>query len=167
MAKPIPTLEYAALLDAVAQFQDGGASIEQIEAVLTPHPSRRTLQRWLSDLIGQQRLRKAGQARSTRYLPGKIVELGRSAQTPVVDSAHAEILIPLSDQAKVIEAHVRQPLQKRTPVGYKQSFLDGYRPNETFYLPELTRAELLSCGQASRAAAPADSRYGGSYWRPF
>ena len=81
MAKPIPTLEYAALLDAVAQFQDGGASIEQIEAVLTPHPSRRTLQPWLSDLIGQQRLRRAGQARGARYLPGKIVELGRSAQT--------------------------------------------------------------------------------------
>lgn len=166
MAKPIPTLEYAALLDAVAQFQDGGASIEQIKAVLTPHPSRRTLQRWLSDLIGQQRLRKAGQARGTRYLPCKIVELSRSAQIPVVDSAggdiltvvdsaHTEILIPLSDHAKVVEAHVRQPLQKRTPVGYKQSFLDGYRPNETFYLPELTRAELLSCGQAIKADAPA------------
>lgn len=154
MAKPIPTLEYEALLNAVAQFP-AGASIEQIEFVLASQPARRTLQRWLFDLIDQQRIHKVGQARGTRYLPGKVVHLTAHGTAQAQLTAHAEILIPLSDEAKSIEAHVRQPLQKRTPVGYKQSFLDGYRPNETFYLSKSTRAELLACGQAANADAPA------------
>lgn len=154
MAKPVPTLAHDALLTAVAQFPDG-ASIEQIETALAPRPSRRTLQRWLSDLIDQQRLRKEGQARGTRYLRGNVIYATAHATAQAKVTAYAEILIPLSDEAKAIEAHVRQPLQKRTPVGYKQSFLDGYRPNETFYLPKSIRAELLACGQAANADAPA------------
>lgn len=154
MAKPIPTLEYEALMTAVAQFPDG-ASIEQIEAVLVPRPSRRTLQRWLSDLIGQQRLRKLGQARGTRYLRGNVIHATVHATAQAKVTPYAEILIPLSDEAKAVETHVRQPLQKRTPVGYKQSFLDDYRPNQTFYLSKSTRAELLACGQAASADAPA------------
>jgi len=154
MAKPIPLLEHEALLNVVAQFPDG-ASIEQIESMLVPQPARRTLQRWLFDLIGQQRVRKEGQARGTRYLPGKVVKLTAYATAQVQLAAYAEILIPLSDEAKTIEAHVRQPLQKRTPVGYKPSFLDGYRPNKTFYLAKSTRDELLACGQVDNADAPA------------
>lgn len=72
MAKPSPTREYEALLNAVGRFPDG-ASIEQVEVVLESCPSRRTLQRWLIDLIAQERLRKEGQGRATRYLRGKIV----------------------------------------------------------------------------------------------
>ena len=154
MAKPIPTLEYEALLTVVAQFPEG-ASIEQIETVLALRPSRRTLQRWLSDLIGQQRLRKVGQARGTRYLRGQVVRSPIHGMARATATIHASILFPLSDEAKAIEAHVRQALQKRTPVGYKQSFLDDYRPNETFYLSPSIRAELLACGQAANADAPA------------
>ncbi|MDO8250928.1 MAG: hypothetical protein Q7T78_14590 [Rhodoferax sp.] len=49
-----------AFLNAVGRFPDG-ASIEQVEVVLESSPSRRTLQRWLMDLIAQQRLRKEAQ----------------------------------------------------------------------------------------------------------
>lgn len=154
MAKPSPTREYEAVLNAVGQFPDG-ASIEQVESALVPHPARRTLQRWLSDLIKRQRLHKEGQARGTRYMRGKVVSATAPGTARAKVTAQAEILLPLSDQAKAIEAHVRQPLQKRTPVGYKPAFLDRYRPNVTFYLPESTRAELLSCGQVASADAPA------------
>lgn len=154
MAKPRPTGEYEALLNAVGQFPDG-ASIEQIEAAPAPRPSRRTLQRWLSDLIKQQRLHKVGQARGTRYRRGQVVNLAVQATARAEASANVEILIPLSDEARVIEAHVRQPLQKRTPVGYRQAFLDSYRPNVTFYLSRSIRSELLASGQAVNANAPA------------
>lgn len=56
MAKPIPIHEHEAMLDAIGQFP-GGAGIEQIEATLTAPPTRRTLQRWLTDLIAQGRAR--------------------------------------------------------------------------------------------------------------
>ena len=154
MAKPSPTHEYEALLNAVGQFLDG-ANIEQIEAALESRPSRRTLQRWLTDLIDRGRLRKEGQGRATRYLRGKIVTAGALATLSAKVTAQAEILIPLSDEAKQIEAHVRQPPQKRTPVGYNRAFLDNYRPNVSCYLPESIRSELLAHGQAVGSVEPA------------
>lgn len=36
-----------------------------------------------------------------------------------------------------------------------RTFLDSYRPNETCYLPEAVRSELLSHGQAVKANEPA------------
>lgn len=154
MAKPSPTREYEALLNAVGRFPDG-ASIEQVEAVLESCPSRRTLQRWLIDLIAQERLRKQGQGRATRYLRGKIVAVSALTTAQAKVTAQATILIPLSDEAKQIEAHVRQPVQKRIPVGYNQAFLDNYRPNVSFYLPASIRSELLAHGQAVSAVEPA------------
>lgn len=50
---------------------------------------------------------------------------------------------------------VRRPLMLRKPVGYDRGFLDGYRPNETFYLPDGIRDELLLQGQAIGANGPA------------
>lgn len=154
MTKPAPTHQYEAVLNVVGQFP-AGAGIEQVETGLADPPTRRTLQRWLSDLIGQGRLRKEGQGRATRYLRGKIVSASGQVTVRAKVTAHAEIMIPLSEEAKAIEAHVGQPFQMRTPVGYNQGFLDRYRPNASFYLPESTRAELLAAGQAAGADAPA------------
>jgi len=160
MAKPIPTQEYEALLNAVGQFPEG-AGIDRIEAKLPAPPNRRTLQRWLNDLIGQERLRKEGQGRATRYLRGKIVTASAHVTARSMTTANAEILIPLSDQARKVEAHVRQPVQKRTPVGYNRAFLDSYRPNVSFYLPESIRAELLTHGQAVTTNEPAGTLHVG------
>lgn len=154
MAKPAPTHRHDAVLNVIGQFP-AGAGIEQVAAALADPPTRRTLQRWLSDLIGQGRLRKEGQGRATRYLRGKIVSLSGQVTVRAKVTARLEILIPLSDEAKSIEAHVGQPLQMRTPVGYNQGFLDSYRPNASFYLPESTRADLLAAGQAAGSDAPA------------
>lgn len=154
MAKPTPTGEYEALMNAVTQFPEG-AGIEQIEATLASRPSRRSLQRWLSDLMGQGRLRREGEGRATRYLSGKVASAVALATAQANMTAQAEILIPLSLEAKQIEAHVRQPVQKRTPVGYNRAFLDDYRPNVSFYLTESIRTELLAYGQVAGAAEPA------------
>lgn len=154
MAKPSPKSEYEALLNAIGQFPDG-AGIEQIETALESRPLRRSLQRWLTDLIDQGRLRKEGLGRATLYLAGRLVTAGALASTQAKMTAHAEILIPLSFEAKQIEDHVRQPVQKRTPVGYNRAFLENYRPNVSFYLSELTRSELLAKGQVVGTVEPA------------
>lgn len=70
------------------------------------------------------------------------------------DNMHA-LVFPLSDEARAIDIAVRQPVQHRTPVGYRRSFLDSYRPNTTFYLHAALRAELQALGQVAAHNEPA------------
>ena len=154
VSDPNPANALDIVLDALSQFP-GGAKIEQIEAALAASPTRRTLQRRLADLIRQQRIHTQGIGRATRYLRGDGVVLSAHASSTATAIATLEVGIPLSPEAKSIEAHVSQPLQNRKPVGYNTAFLDSYRPNVTFYLPASTRAELLASGQAVNANEPA------------
>lgn len=154
MAKTTSEYAHEPVLEAIARFPEG-ASIEQIERSVPAPPSRRTLQRWLSKLIAQKAIRREGQGRSARYS----VCTAAGAQVDIAGQAtatfYAEILIPLSREAKEVEKHVRQPLVRRKPVGYNQAFLNDYRPNETCYLSQGTRDELLSYGQAVSGNDPA------------
>lgn len=148
MVPSVLSSTHEAVLKAVAQSA-AGANIEQIEAQLPQPPTRRTLQRWLNALVGQGRLRKEGQARSTRYL------LPVQAAPEAAAAAPGDVFFPLSDEARAIDIAVRQPVQHRTPVGYQRSFLDSYRPNTTFYLPAALRAELQALGQVAAHNEPA------------
>ena len=154
MAKPIPAPSYDNLLEVVGQFP-AGAGLDQIEARLVAAPTRRTLQRWVNDLLAQGRLHKEGRGRATRYLRAGAVAASNPASRQTNAATQAQILIPLSSAAQAIEAHVRQPIALRTPVGYRRDFLDGYRPNVSFYLPAAIRAELLVHGQAVTTREPA------------
>ena len=148
MVPSVLSSTHEAVLKAVAQSA-AGANIEQIEAQLPQPPTRRTLQRWLNALVGQGRLRKEGQARSTRYL------LPVQAAPEAADAAPGDVSLPLSDEARAIDIAVRQPVQHSTPVGYRRSFLDSYRPNTTFYLHAALRAELQALGQVAAHNEPA------------
>ena len=149
MVPSVLSSTHEAVLKAVAQSA-AGANIEQIEAQLPQPPTRRTLQRWLNVLVGQGRLRKEGQARSTRYLlPVQAAPEAAAAAAP------RDVFFPLSDEARAIDIAVRQPVQHRTPVGYQRSFLDSYRPNTTFYLHAALRAELQALGQVAAHNEPA------------
>ena len=148
MVPSVLSSTHEAVLKAVAQSA-AGANIEQIEAQLPQPPTRRTLQRWLNALVGQGRLRKEGQARSTRYL------LPVQAAPEAADAAPGDVFFPLSDEARAIDIAVRQPVQHRTPVGYRRSFLVSYRPNTTFYLHAALRAELQALGQVAAHNEPA------------
>lgn len=154
MARPIPTEAFEAVLGAITHFP-GGARIEQIEESLPVPPNRRTLQRWLNSLIAQERVRREGQGRAVKYLCVKPVRAQANSATTEAAAAHAEVLIPLSPEAKEIERQIRQPLMLRKPVGYNRAFLDDYRPNESYYLSQTIRDELLSQGQALSSKAPA------------
>jgi Fic family protein len=63
--------------------------------------------------------------------------------------------ISLSPEGLAIRAHVSQPREKRTPVGYSMAFLESYYPNHTAYLPESLRVQLRSMGRSPAEQTPA------------
>ena len=154
MVRPVSIERHQALLDVINRFPDGLA-MEQIEAILEAPPNRRTLQRWLNELIVREQVYREGQGRSVKYRCVK--EIAATAHAAVTASAmvHGEIMIPLTSEAKEVEALLRQPLVLRQPVGYNRAFLDSYRPNETYYLDQSLRTELLSQGLAVSSQEPA------------
>ena len=66
-----------------------------------------------------------------------------------------EAYVPVSTEGEAVKAYVRQALQQRRPVSYDLKFLESYRTNETFYLPETLRQQLHTLGRspAEHAAA--------------
>lgn len=114
-------------------------------SLAVPRPNRRTLQRWLNHLIVEGQLERLGQGRAVQY---------RLAHRPK-EAEQTETLIPLSPAAKNVERLVRQPFALRKPVGYSCDFVDSYRPNETYYLPQNTRDDLKTHGLAVSGSEPA------------
>lgn len=134
------------ILQTIESFPQG-ASFQDIQQIL-PIPYR-SLQRYLANLIKETRLSASGSTRARRFaLPiyyspiQPIITL--AAETPY--QLDVENLIPLSQMAMSIQTTVRQHIQARRPVGYNFEFLNSYRPNETFYLPESTRNHLFEMG---------------------
>jgi Fic family protein len=74
--------------------------------------------------------------------------------------ATGEIYVPVSPEGEAIKAYVRQAPQQRRPVSYDLKFLEAYRPNETFYLPEALRNQLHSLGRS-----PAEQSAAGTFAR--
>ena len=61
----------------------------------------------------------------------------------------------MTPEGEAIRKAVRQSSLEKTPVGYDRDFLDRYRPNETYYLPEDVRRQLAEWGRAAGDALPA------------
>jgi Fic family protein len=151
----IPSIqEYEGIVDIVKRFPEG-ARIDQVEAELPFSLTRRTLQRRLGELSQQGVIGKEGQGRATRYLFRGGATQEAHVNEPATRTATGASAIPLSQEARQIAHHIGKPLQQRIPVGYNREFLDSYRPNESFYLPESVRVELLSQGRAVNADEPA------------
>ena len=144
MARPIPEADLAAIEAAVGQHE-GGASAAQIAAALVNPGARRTLQYRLRALVDAGRLRLTGDGRAARY------HLGGEA----IPEPEAADVVPLSPEGQALLAYVRQPVAARQPVGYDRAFLDGYRPNEIFYLTEAQRSRLATIGKPQIEAAAA------------
>lgn len=128
----------------MAQFPDG-ASAAQITGALAEPGARRTLQYRLRALVDAGRLRLTGDGRAARYHHGDEI----IAQPDPAD------IVPISHEGSAVLAYVRQPVAVRQPVGYERSFLDRYRPNETFYLTQQQRDHLTTVGKPQIEAAAA------------
>ncbi len=129
----------------------------QIADALGAGPPRRTLQYRLKALVDEERLVRDGKGRWARYrLPEPVRVLpGTVSLGPLTASTRFSSKIPLSEAGEEIRDYVRKPVEAREPVGYDRSFLDRYRPNESFYLSESEREELLEYGMTEAVRQPA------------
>jgi hypothetical protein len=154
--KKVSQVELNSILEAVGRFPEG-ASVDEIATVLDMALPRRTLQRRLALLVNRNELVRQGRGRATRYrvpvVADKRTVVGqlRAGNAQLVGERYVEV----SSQGEEIKRVVRAPIQQRTPVGYNRSFLDDYRPNESFYLPPEARQHLFDLGRSEQDARPA------------
>jgi len=140
----------AAIEDAVRRYPGGASAREVLHHLETPVPLR-TLQYRLRYLVTRQRLVKHGDGRWARYRLAEPRTEATAAPTPETDQP----IIRLSPAATRVRDHVRRRPEARRPVGYDRGFLEGYRPNVTFYLTPAERAHLADVGTPKVAEQPA------------
>ncbi|MFT4642165.1 MAG: Fic family protein [Verrucomicrobiales bacterium] len=136
------------------------------------------MQRHLGALTQQGFLDRIGQTRSTVYAltelgmqalqeqserVQRMASLAKPAKHKVVytvDRSLTEGLVVREDaeefqvgsESLAIRDQIRQPQQKRKPVGYRREFLEAYEPNVTSYLPEKLVSHLYDVGQSEHMA---------------
>jgi len=157
MPKKVSQSELDAVFQAAARFPEG-ASIEEISGVLEISLPRRTLQRRLALLVDQDRLNIEGRGRGSRYRPSpREIETRppRGGFTTKEQAPQAENYVTVSPDGEAIKQAVREPIQKRHPVGYNRAFLDEYRPNDSFYLSPDVRQHLHDLGRSPDGERPA------------
>lgn len=150
------TSDEASLLQKIREAGVSGASVAQLLAQL-PHLSRRTMQRWLAQLVADGHIVPLGEGRGRRY------RAKPPAQSVAVPAMVAETLpgakaiahLQLAPDAQEVRDYIQQPVAQRKPVGYQRDLLDNYQPNHSFYLPETVRRQLHAQGRTADAAAPA------------
>lgn len=154
MPKVIRSEEFDQIAEVVGRFPDG-AALDEILAALGEDLSRRTLQRRLADLIAQGRATGGREQKSFKYRLAPIAGILDVTFPGVQVEARGEVYVPTSPGGAEIKAYVRQPVQGRRPVAYNIEFLDAYRPNETWYLPDKLRGQLHTLGRSPADHAPA------------
>jgi len=160
LSETAPLSERTAPTDLLQSIQSSPAGLTLAE-LLAQHPAlaRRTVQRWISNGIANQRIAAQGAGRARRYTAAathSVAALGTaSGVASGVTSASFPANIPLSADSQDILAYVTQPLQARKPVGYQRDFLDAYQPNVSAYLSTPLRRQLHNMGKTSRMSEPA------------
>ena len=150
MPKQISGNELDAVLTAVARCANGG-SVEDVRAALPFALPHRTLQRRIARLVAEQSLIVEGRGRASRYHVLRVPTAGAVAydvSPRIVAAEPVETYVPISSDAEFIKRTVREPVQRRVPVGYNRAFLDAYRPNVSFYLPADIRQRLFEAGRS-------------------
>lgn len=107
------------------------ASISELTQSLSSPASRRTVQRHLVTLLQEGLINQISDGPHRRY---KIKQASSNAT-----------------KSNDILAYIKKPLIERNPVGYQRSFVDGYTPNKTFYLPETIRKHLAEISNGTVA----------------
>lgn len=130
--------EFMEILQIVGNHPSG-ISLQELHRSITTPPSERTLLRRVTALVKKGSLVKQGSKRDATYSIPKASPLPsiRPPQDPV-----------LSDAAKEIQLYLQQP--NRPAAAYNRSFVDNYRPNQSFYLPDSVRNHLTTIGSADK-----------------
>ncbi|OFZ70771.1 MAG: cell filamentation protein Fic [Betaproteobacteria bacterium RBG_16_58_11] len=134
-----------------------GIGIDDLHSALADIVSRRTLQRRLGELAEQKHISAMGQGKARMYRALGTVDIyATHAETGEPgEETRFEIYVPISSDGREILDYLRQPIQLRKPVGYDRSFLEAYRPNETFYLAPEIREHLHHIGRSPDGERPA------------
>ncbi|MEO5712791.1 MAG: Fic family protein [Luteolibacter sp.] len=155
----IPALEFEKLRRIIAGRAFGASVKELLELSELGFP-KRTLQRRLDQLVSEKRLEPRGEGRARRYVVPKEEPFPVSSVVREDPPAFKVRHDWLSTEALDIRSIIQLPLAQRTPVNYQGNFLERYRPNKTFHLPESLRKELAEIGQVGMGDLPA-----GTYFR--
>jgi Fic family protein len=130
------------IVEIVRQYP-GGVGLQDIAAALPDNVPVRTLQYRLQRLVAEGQLVREGERRWTLYsLPAAAEPEGPATAAQEVDER--EFLAPVSQAGEDIRAYLRN-----------RTFLDSYRPNESFYLTAAERAHLAEVGKPDFEAQPA------------
>lgn len=154
MPKVIRSEEFDQIAEVVGRFPDG-ADLDEILVAIGDGLSRRTLQRRLADLIAEGRVIGGREQKSFKYRLAPITGTLKVTEESDRMEARGEVYVPTSPEGAEIKAYVRQPIQGRRPVSYNIAFLEAYRPNATWYLPEKLREQLHTLGRSPADHAPA------------
>ena len=159
MPKRLREEDLVSIVDVARQRTDG-ARRSEIAQALKDVPQR-TLQYWLKSLVEDGRLIQEGKGPAARYrLPAAAEKKKETAarQAAPGEEKPEEAMVPLSAESKKIHEYLRQPSEARKAVGYNRQFLDGYRPNTSFYLSPKERAQLAELGR-TKAGVEAAGTY--------
>ncbi len=154
MPQQFPEAELNEIEQAIRQHAGGaGATAQQILSKLHEPIPLRTLQYRLKYLTNEKRIVREGEGRWAKYL----LSSDQKNADPQLESANGktELIIPISKAVAAIQKYVKQPPERRKPVGYNRVFLDKYRPNKTYYLTEKERGHLSKIGTQTRGQQPA------------
>lgn len=154
MPKHISATELEEISRSVADFP-AGIGLAELYSALKGKYTRRTLQRRLALLAERQQLIVEGKGRASRYRLPNITSRLQVEVPAITGSFSGEIYVPISPEGEEIKRKIRQSIQYRRPVGYDRSFLDSYRPNETFYLKSEIRRHLTAMGRYPDEEQPA------------
>lgn len=154
MPKVIRSEEFDRIAEVVGRFPDGVA-LDEIWVAIGDGLSRRTLQRRLADLIAEGRVIGGREQKSFKYRLAPVTGTLEVTEARDRMEARGEVYVPTTSEGAEVKAYVRQPIQGRRPIGYNIEFLEAYRPNETWYLPETLRGQLHTMGRSPTDHAPA------------
>lgn len=158
MPKKLPK-DLTERIEAEVSRHQGGVGIDNLHGALADLVSRRTLQRRLVELVGQERLLAIGEGKARIYRVPEGVEVEIAGVGGVERGDEREVpregYVPTSPESVDILSYIRRPISQRKPVGYDRSFLEAYQSNETFYLPQSVRDHLQRIGRSPDAGRPA------------
>ena len=155
MPKKLPEDLTRMIEEEIARHPDG-VGMDDLHAALADIVSRRTLQRRLGELVEHEQVDTEGRGRGLRYRrPPRNSAVDITERVNATDEIRGETYIPVSSAGQEVLDYVRQPVQGRKPVGYNRDFLEGYRPNETRYLPPDVCDHLHNIGRSPDGERPA------------
>lgn len=127
----------------------GRIELRRREVALAVGAPPATVLRYLNRLEARGVIERLGRSSSTRYRLVRLAESNAtipcSLQSVAPTPARLEAATPLwSSAAKDLMAKLDAPLGVRRPVAYQMELIEGYQPNQTFWLSEALANELYS-----------------------